>query len=116
MKDTLRSCIEASLVELRKLGILEGDEVYDFRIEVPKKAEHGDYSTNLALLLAKSTGCVPRKIAEQAVTLLEKNELFSSVSIAGPGFINFTLADEAIFAVIGSVKEQRDSFGQKNCR
>ena len=114
MKDKLHSCIEASLVELRKLGVLEGDEVYDFRIEVPKKAEHGDYSTNLALLLAKSMGSSPRKIAEQAATLLEKNELFDSVSIAGPGFINFTLADEAIFAVIESVKEQGESFGRNS--
>jgi len=111
LKDKLRRSIEASLVELRKLGVLEIDDVYDFRIEVTKKAEHGDYSTNLALLLAKFIGEPPRKIAERIAAILEADELFHSVTVAGPGFINFTLAAEAIFAVIGLVKKRGASYG-----
>ena len=114
MKDKLRSSIEAGLVELGELGILEINDTCDFSIEVPKNVEHGDYSTNLALLLAKAVGEPPRKIAEQIAGILEADELFHSIAVAGPGFINFTLAAEAIFSVIGVVKERGATYGRNS--
>lgn len=60
-------------------------------VEQPKDPTHGDYSTNAAMVLAKPAGIAPRMVAEQLVPILQKIDIFEQVTIAGPGFINFTL-------------------------
>ncbi len=67
-----------------------GFEVYeeDIRLEKPKIAEHGHFSTNIAMLFAGKTGGNPRDIATSIVGNLDK-KLFTKTDIAGPGFINF---------------------------
>lgn len=62
-------------------------------IEIPKNPLHGDLATNIALVLASEVGEKPRNIAEQIVnTLQQKDILFSSITIAGPGFLNITFS------------------------
>ena len=63
-------------------------------VERPKHAEHGDYSTSVALALASSMRMAPRSIATNIVNCLAPSPMVKDVSIAGPGFINFTLSDE----------------------
>jgi arginyl-tRNA synthetase len=67
---------------------------YDYiEIERPKDSNHGDYSTNIALKVAKQLQSNPRSLAEELVNKItssnELNEIVSKVEIAGPGFINF---------------------------
>lgn len=61
------------------------------RVERPKSREHGDWSTNIALQLAKSAGMPPRKIAEALAARLSQGEGIAKVDVAGPGFLNITL-------------------------
>jgi arginyl-tRNA synthetase len=62
---------------------------------------HGDFTTTIALRLAKEVGQSPHKIAQNIVELLDGHEALASVAIAGPGFINFTLNDTALTQLLG---------------
>jgi arginyl-tRNA synthetase len=62
-------------------------------VERPKSREHGDYSTNVALVLAKPAGLPPRAVAALIAARLGEVEGVAAVDIAGPGFLNITLAE-----------------------
>lgn len=66
----------------------------EFVIEHPKDMSHGDYATNAALVVSKELGKSPKEVAEALVTYLtdHKETFVGEVTIAGPGFINFTLS------------------------
>ncbi len=64
-------------------------------LERPKQASHGDFATNLPMQLARALKQAPRAIAERIVSALPTSPLVSEVSIAGAGFINFTLLADA---------------------
>ncbi|MEK7540733.1 MAG: arginine--tRNA ligase [Patescibacteria group bacterium] len=67
----------------------------DFSVEIPGEKIYGDYSTNVALGLAKKLGKNPREVAELIKEKIGENNLFSKIEVAGPGFINFFVADKA---------------------
>lgn len=70
----------------------------DVDVELTRPDEQfGDYATNIALQLAKQLGKNPREIAESIASELRTNELLADVQVAGPGFINLTLTDYALF-------------------
>ena len=71
--------------------------------ERPKNRDHGDWSTNVALTLAKPVGRPPREIAQTLVDTLGDVEGVAGVEIAGPGFINFRLAQDAFGAIVAAV-------------
>jgi arginyl-tRNA synthetase len=65
----------------------------DIHLEIPKVAAHGDFSTNVAMMLAKSWKLPPRAAAEKIIAALKTDEAYlAGVEIAGPGFINFRLS------------------------
>ena len=71
MKTQLRALIEQGLTALRAAGTLPADLASpDFVIERPKERAHGDFSTNVAMLLAKATKSNPRALAQQLLCLL----------------------------------------------
>jgi len=83
--------------------------------ERPKLEEHGDLTTNIAMLLAKSLGKKPRGIAEEIVRTMKLDpELIVRVEIAGSGFINFWLSESFYTRSLKSVFDRGDSFGRSN--
>ena len=62
------------------------------KIERPKSREHGDWATNIAMQVAKSAGLPPRVIADAVAAELRTRDGIASVDVAGPGFINISLA------------------------
>jgi len=66
-------------------------------VEVPKNRDFGDFSTNVAMVLARPMGSNPRAIAEKILPYLESIDYVDHVSIAGPGFINMVLKEDFIF-------------------
>jgi arginyl-tRNA synthetase len=81
----------------------------------PKDAAHGDITTNIAMLLAKSEKKNPRTVAQEIMSKLEVNPNYvSKVEIAGPGFINFHFTGEFFTAQIGEILKNAKTFGQKN--
>jgi arginyl-tRNA synthetase len=81
----------------------------------PKDEAHGDLTTNIAMLVAKSVKKNPRAVAQEIVDKLEldPNDV-SKVEIAGPGFINFHFTGEFFTDQIGDILTQAKSFGKRN--
>lgn len=86
LKEALDKALKASFQDA---GIEE--TVPDYVIEIPKDISHGDFASNVAMQLARPLKSNPRAIAEKLVDHLESNPILASVSVAGPGFINFKL-------------------------
>jgi arginyl-tRNA synthetase len=68
--------------------------------ERPRNPDHGEWSTNVALALAKPAGLPPRKVAERLVAAMGRVEGLQAVEVAGPGFVNFRLAPDAVGAIV----------------
>lgn len=83
-------------------------------LEIPNNSEMGDYSTNIAMRLTKRVGKNPREIAGVIVEKLEDNEMVESISIAGPGFINFVMKPAVLGSVVNDVIEAGKDYGRSN--
>jgi arginyl-tRNA synthetase len=83
-------------------------------LDRPKAAEHGDFASNLALMLAKPLKQNPRAIAEQLIKALPKSEYIAKVEIAGAGFINFFLSQNTKQLVVKEIFQQGAQFGHNN--
>jgi arginyl-tRNA synthetase len=109
--EQLRTAVARSLAQ-----VLEGSEVEpiateDVVIERPKSREHGDYATNVALVMAKKVGRNPRELAGELADLLKDAQGIESVDVAGPGFVNITLEAAAQGEVARTVVTAGDSYG-----
>lgn len=92
------------------------DKEYHNLIEVfvPAELNHGDYSTNIAMILASKLKKNPREIAEDLVSKVQKSEskkVVEKVEIAGAGYINFFLKPVAYTQVVQKILSARDSYG-----
>jgi len=83
-------------------------------LERPKSADHGDFATNLALVLAKPLKQNPRVIATQIIDALPASEYIAKTEIAGAGFINFFLNPQSKQVVIKEVLKAGDQYGRNN--
>jgi arginyl-tRNA synthetase len=81
-------------------------------LERPKNKEHGDFSTNLAMLLAKPLRQNPRTVAEALIKALPATSYITKTEIAGAGFINFYLDPSAKQAVIKAIQQRGAQFGR----
>lgn len=80
-------------------------------VEHTKNKHHGDFASNIALLVAQQLGVKPYEIAPIIVANLPSSEFIAKVNLAGPGFINFFLAPQAILQVIKTILQQGKKFG-----
>lgn len=100
----------AILQSLESYGVFEED--ISLELERPKDPSHGDLSCNVALMLSKKLGRKPRELAgEIAATIELDRDLVESVEIAGPGFINFRYAHDALIAPLHEILEAGESYG-----
>ncbi len=88
MKEAFKVWLQAVVCGLQSSNDLPPTLLSDPVIERCKDPEHGDFATNLAMVLAKKAGMSPRQLAEMMVRAVPLPALFQTVSIAGPGFIN----------------------------
>jgi arginyl-tRNA synthetase len=89
-------------------------ELPEIQLEVPRDPAHGDFSTNIAMILAKRLGKSPRDIATEIVKNLELSGVLQSAELAGPGFINLRLAPSALTQGVGEVVSAGENYGQSN--
>jgi len=92
--------------------LVEDTSSINIILERPKSAAHGDFSCNLAMMLAKPLRQNPRAIAEQLINAIPQNDQIAKIEVAGAGFINFYLAADAKHAVVKSILEAGDQYGQ----
>ncbi|MBB1061785.1 arginine--tRNA ligase [Marilutibacter spongiae] len=115
MKTALRDLVLQAIDALRAAGTLPADlETPEFVIERPKNRAQGDFSTNAAMLLAKPSRSNPRAIAQALVDALPANDDIASVEVAGPGFINFRVAETAWRRGLGEVFTRGESYGRND--
>jgi len=99
--------------ELARVAAALGADGVAFVLERPRDAGHGDLSTNLAMVAARQLKANPRALAERAVGLLEiPASAVSRVEIAGPGFINFWLAEDALASLLSTIITAGPAFGR----
>ena len=95
MKEHIRSLLQHALAALRDDGDLTLDPLPDIAVERSRGDGHGDFASPVALALARVARRKPREIAERITARLPGSASIASVEIAGPGFINFSVATEA---------------------
>jgi arginyl-tRNA synthetase len=111
VKDALRELILEALADLRADGVLPDLAVPAFVVERTRSREHGDFASNVALTLAKAAARKPRDIAETIRVRVEGDPRLARVEIAGPGFINFFLADAATHAEVRQIRALGAGYG-----
>ena len=114
MKALLRTAIDGVIERLRQAGTLALSVAPDYQIETPKLEAHGDFSTNVAMLLAKAGRQPPRELASAIAAELSALPLISRCEVAGPGFINFVVAQDVVFDVVRQVSEAGAAYGRNN--
>jgi arginyl-tRNA synthetase len=108
LRDVVRAAV-AAVVDRGELAVAVPDDVL---IERPKNPTHGDYATNVALRLAKPAGRSPREVAELVAAELRAHDGVASVDVAGPGFLNITLAQGALGAIAVQAVTAGDAYGR----
>jgi len=96
MKDTIRQLIQQALTQLVTDGVLPDGLTPSIQVENARDKTHGDFASNIAMMLAKPAGLKPRDLAEKLIAALPACEDVSKVEIAGPGFLNFFQNTQAL--------------------
>ena len=114
-RDILIGIIEDALARAAAAGAVPEVEHGRIELDRPKRKEHGDWATNIALELASSTRMKPREVADALVSFIEAPaDVVSKVEVAGPGFINFHLSGRFIRAVLFEIAEKGPHFGKSD--
>jgi arginyl-tRNA synthetase len=109
VKQTIRESLTSALGEM---GILPGEEM-EIDLSAPRQKEHGDLSTNIALIMASKAGRNPRQLAQELLQHLDiSSNLVQQIDIAGPGFINFTLNRKVLYEGLIQIIQQKEFYGK----
>jgi arginyl-tRNA synthetase len=111
MKDKVAALLTEALDRLIDDGLLDASQKKPVHVENTKDPSHGDLATNVAMMHAKAAGMSPRALAERIVDALPASTDIASTDIAGPGFINLTLAQDAAFAPVLHCLDSAEAFG-----
>ena len=115
MKRSLETLLAAALLQLQKDGWLTAEvNLPSAVVERTRDRTHGDFASNVALILAKHAKRKPRELAEALRTRIPVDDRVQRVEIAGPGFLNFFLATDAYQRVVQQVLTEGERFGRSN--
>lgn len=115
IKETIKQLIEDALHNCVQSGYLSQKQFPPFTIETPKIRDHGDYATNVAMLLAPQEKKPPRKIAQAIIEQIHQNDdTVEKVEVAGPGFINFFLSQSCWLKAFKDISLQGDTYGRSH--
>ncbi len=112
MKSHITDLVSKALDQLAADNILDPADVRPPVIERARDASHGDFATNAAMVNSKSAKMRPRDLAEKLVAALPASDAVAAVEIAGPGFINFRLAENSLHALIPEILRQGHAYGR----
>jgi arginyl-tRNA synthetase len=114
IEEKLRTSIEVVLDDFVRAGTLPPEAVRgaSFAVERPKRAEHGDLATNVAMTLAKRVGRQPRELAASIGEKLRGAGVVDAAEVAGPGFLNVRFAPVAFQEIVAEVLADGASYGR----
>jgi len=107
MKERVKKILENSVKTL-----FPSIKIPKFQIEHPEKKELGDYSTNLAFLVAKELKEGPIEIANRIAKSIKKERIFEKVEVKEPGFINFFLSLDFFFEELKRILKEKENYGK----
>ncbi|HJS26523.1 MAG TPA: arginine--tRNA ligase [Actinomycetota bacterium] len=111
IEEQVRSLIADALAAAApELGL--SGELPEVELSRPRQKEHGDYATNIALVVASKSGRPPREVAELLVSRLPSSPPIRSAEAAGPGFINIRLTVDSFTSVLREIAERGDAYGR----
>jgi arginyl-tRNA synthetase len=112
VKESLRRAMESCFAD----GSLTSGQIPPIVVEKPAHEEHGDFASNAAMLTAKAEKKPPRAVAEAIVRHLQGDSgIFAGVEIAGPGFINFRVREDAWQRFLLEVDKAGEAYGRSSC-
>ena len=114
MRARIAGLVSCAIAQAQAAGELPEFEVTDFGIERTNDAQKGDWTSTVAMRSSKAAHRAPRDIAAAIIAHMPADEAVVSVEAAGPGFLNFSLAPEAICGVFGQVIREGADFGRCN--
>ena len=109
--ETIRRLISQAVEAVRLDGVLQLDTLPEIQVERPGNSQHGDFSTNLPLRLARATRINPLELAQTVVDRIPGGGPVDRVEAAPPGFINFYLKDQWLQEQVDLVREAGGEFG-----
>ena len=112
MKQQVKELLSAAWRHLAATGQVAGADLPDPQVDRTRDPAHGDFATNLALVMAKVVGGKPRDLAARLVAALPASALIARTEIAGPGFINFFLAPGAHLGLIPTILAAGPDYGR----
>ena len=114
MKTIIEATLQQAIEQLQAQGALPADWAGQIQIENTKDKAHGDYASNLAMVLTKPMRRSPREIAQALIEAMRAHQASEKKEIAGPECINFFMQDAAKFEVVNTVLDQGSAYGQSN--
>jgi arginyl-tRNA synthetase len=112
MKADIQQLVAAALERIAADGVIPGDAVPVPIIERTRDPSHGDFATNVAMVLAKAARSRPRDLAQRILEALPESDTVERVDFAGPGFINFHLIPGAYLGLLPQIIEQGPDYGR----
>ena len=114
-KEQIENIIYSAAKSAMSEGLLAKAELNPFKIEIPQSRDHGDYAVNAAMVWSKAFRNAPRKIAEILTAKFDFSDSYiKSCEIAGPGFINFFLADSYYADIVADVIDKKENYGKSD--
>lgn len=113
MKTTVDQLLSQAINALKNEGVIPQDVNPAIKVERTKDKTHGDFATNVALMLAKPCRMSPKDLAGKIADVLPEHALLEKIEIAGPGFINFFMTAENKTKVIADILQLKEQFGQR---
>jgi arginyl-tRNA synthetase len=110
----LRTLLAEAVEELRREGVIPDEVTAPLELDRPARPEHGDFSTNLALVLGGKLSTPPRALAERILQALPGVDWVAKTTVAGPGFINFFLTHAWLQETLREIARLGDSFGRSD--
>jgi arginyl-tRNA synthetase len=112
IKDVLKELIQNALYKAQKENKLLITKLPELELERPKEKNHGDWSTNIAMVLARLLKMPPMEIAQIIVSSLDNRRHFiEKVEVAKPGFINFFLSNNWLYQVLRDIESEQEKSG-----
>jgi arginyl-tRNA synthetase len=111
LKEQIIQAIAEAMQQLSSEDKIQGEFTGEAQVTRSKDPTHGDYASNIAMVYAKMIGLAPRQLAELLSDQLSSSALFEKIEIAGPGFINFFIAQKNNSQVISRILSEKNNFG-----
>jgi arginyl-tRNA synthetase len=111
LKEHIEELLIQALLHLIREGILNADCDITPQLERTRTPEHGEFASNIAMVLAKRAGLPPRELAQVIIDKMPRSRQLDHAEIAGPGFINFHMNQVALTTVVKDILYHGDSYG-----